>query len=110
VFQGGFVRPVALSPALAPARSRLGKALPGFILSGLLLHAGTFLPHEMAPGTGSGIAEAATATAKSKKKTTTTEETHHHPQEESLEESLRPRSPRELRERARGAAHRRADR
>ena len=66
------MRPVALSPALAPARSRLGKALPGFVLSGLLLLTGTFLPHEMAPGTGSGIAEAATATAKSKKKTTTT--------------------------------------
>jgi D-alanyl-D-alanine endopeptidase (penicillin-binding protein 7) len=71
VFQGGFVRPVALSPALAPARSRLGKALPGFVLSVLLLHAGTFLPRETVLGTGSGVAEAATATAKSKKKTTT---------------------------------------
>jgi len=70
------VRPVALSPAMAPARSRLGKALPGFVLSGLLLLAGTFLPHEMAPGTGSGIAEASTATAKSKKKTTTTTKKH----------------------------------
>ena len=70
------MRPVALSPAMAPARSRLGKALPGFVLSGLLLLAGTFLPHEMAPGTGSGIAEASTATAKSKKKTTTTTKKH----------------------------------
>ena len=62
------MRSVALSPALAPARSRLGKALPGFVLSVLLLHAGTFLPPMAA---GSGVAEAATATAKTKKKTTT---------------------------------------
>ena len=66
------MRPVALSPALAPARSRLGKALPGFILSALLVFTGTFLPRETVLGTGSGVVEAATATAKSKKKTTTT--------------------------------------
>ena len=73
VFQGGFVRPVALSPALAPARSRLGKALPGFVLSVLLVFAGTFLPHTA----GSGVAEAATATAKTKKKTTTKKHVTH---------------------------------
>lgn len=65
------MRPVALSPALAPARSRLGKALPGLILSALLLHAGTFLPREIVLGTGSGVAEAAATATKSKKKTTT---------------------------------------
>jgi D-alanyl-D-alanine endopeptidase (penicillin-binding protein 7) len=56
---------------MAPARSRLGKALPGFILSALLLSPGTFLPLISGLGLNPGIADAATAT-KSKKKTTTT--------------------------------------
>jgi D-alanyl-D-alanine endopeptidase (penicillin-binding protein 7) len=76
------VLPVALSPAKAPARSRLGKALSGFILSALLLHPGEdwisrVFPQAMTVlGQPSGIAEAATSSKSksttAKKKSTTT--------------------------------------
>ena len=73
---------VALSPALAPARSRLGKALSGFILSALLLHPGEDWIGRVFPeattvlGQPSGVAEAATTSSKkststAKKKSTT---------------------------------------
>ena len=65
--------PVALSPALAPARSRLGKALPGLVLSAMLILPGTILPVGTVLGQHSGIAEAATATAR---KHTTTAKKH----------------------------------
>ncbi len=79
---------VALSPALAPARSRLGKALSGLVLSTLLLTTGEdwvaralpCLPTQAASALGVSIAEAATAaprktatrTAARRKTTTTT--------------------------------------
>src|SRR5690348_5550318 len=72
VFRGGFVLRVALSPALAPARSRLGKALSGLILSVLMLHPGRVLPVETVLGQASGVAEAATSS-----KTTTKKPTKH---------------------------------
>jgi len=59
---------IALSPAMAPARSRLGKALSGLVLSALLLHPGEdwlgrVLPQATVLGLGSGSAEAAARTS-----------------------------------------------
>ncbi len=73
---------IALSPALAPARSLLGKALSGLVLSALLIHPGEewlsrVLPQGSTPGLASGVAEAATAAParKSAKRTTRTRTT-----------------------------------
>jgi len=58
---------------MAPARSRLGKALSGLILSAMMLHPGRVLPVETVLGQTSGLAEAATSTkSTTKKKSTTT--------------------------------------
>jgi len=60
------VLPVALSPALAPARSRLGKALSGLILSGVLMISGETW---IAATQVSGVAGAATSTKTTTKST-----------------------------------------
>jgi len=60
------VLPVALSPALAPARSRLGKALSGLILSAVLMTSGETW---IAATQVSGAAEAATSTKTATKTT-----------------------------------------
>jgi D-alanyl-D-alanine endopeptidase (penicillin-binding protein 7) len=65
---------------MAPARSRLGKALSGLVLSALLLHPGEdwlgrVLPKATVLGLGSGSAEAATAARTSAKRTTRTRTT-----------------------------------
>lgn len=61
---------VALSPALAPARSRLGKALSGLILSALLLVSGESWI------AASGVAEAATQKTSTKTTTKAKKSTH----------------------------------
>lgn len=101
---------IALSPALAPARSRLGKALSGLVLSALLIHPGEewlsrVLPQGSTQGLGSGVAEAATAAParKSAKRTTRTRSTTQHAKAtRAKKKALRAKTPRRARAGKRG--------